>query len=79
MDTLTAVGPYLGVAGLLVAFVIYTRIKAGEVGSELMEEISTAIHEGAMAFLKRESSILLILKPGPRVIVIDKLSLRSIT
>lgn len=60
MEVWTTAAPYLGVAGLIVAFIIYTRVKAGDPGSAEMVEISDLIHEGAMAFLKREYSILLI-------------------
>jgi K(+)-stimulated pyrophosphate-energized sodium pump len=60
MEVWTTAAPYLGVAGLIVAFIIYTRIKAGDPGTAEMVEISDLIHEGAMAFLKREYSILLI-------------------
>jgi K(+)-stimulated pyrophosphate-energized sodium pump len=60
MEVWTTAAPYLGVAGLIVAFIIYARIKAGDPGTAEMVEISDLIHEGAMAFLKREYSILLI-------------------
>jgi K(+)-stimulated pyrophosphate-energized sodium pump len=60
MDVWTTAAPYLGVAGLIVAFIIYTRIKAGDPGSAEMVEISDLIHEGAMAFLRREYTILLL-------------------
>ena len=52
--------PYLGVVGLLVALLIYRSILKGDAGSEAMTDIADAIHDGAMAFLKREYSILLI-------------------
>ncbi|MBT7860014.1 MAG: sodium-translocating pyrophosphatase [Gemmatimonadetes bacterium] len=60
MEAWTTAAPYLGVAGLIIAFLIYGRIKKADEGSAAMIEISEAIHEGAMAFLKREYSILLI-------------------
>jgi len=60
MEVWTTGAPYLGVAGLIVAFIIYLRIKAGDAGNAKMVEISDLIHEGAMAFLKREYSILLV-------------------
>ena len=60
MEGWTTGAPYLGVAGLIVAFIIYLRIKAGDAGNAKMVEISDLIHEGAMAFLKREYSILLV-------------------
>ncbi len=60
MEAWTTTAPWLGVAGLVVAFIIYVRLKAGDTGSAEMVEISDDIHEGAMAFLKREYSILLL-------------------
>ncbi len=60
METWTMAAPYLGLAGLLCSLLLYSRIKKGSVGTPLMAEISEAIHEGAMAFLKREYSILLV-------------------
>ncbi|MDA0336529.1 MAG: sodium-translocating pyrophosphatase [bacterium] len=60
MEVWTTAAPYLGVAGMIVAFIIYTRIKAGDPGSAVMVEISDLIHEGAMAFLRREYSILMV-------------------
>ena len=42
--------PYLGLAGLFFALVIYQFIKRQPAGSEKMIEISDAVHEGAMAF-----------------------------
>jgi K(+)-stimulated pyrophosphate-energized sodium pump len=44
--------------GLLVAFVLYLYVAAQPRGSSAMTEIATAIHTGAMAFLRREYSIL---------------------
>lgn len=60
METWTMAAPYLGLAGLLCSLLLYSRIKKGDVGTPLMAEISEAIHEGAMAFLKREYTILLV-------------------
>ncbi len=50
--------PLLGVAGLGCALLVYLRILKQPVGAERMREISDAIHEGAMAFLKREYVVL---------------------
>lgn len=44
--------------GLLFAFLLATRIKKNPVGTKKMEEIHTAIREGAMAFLTREYKVL---------------------
>ena len=60
MLTWTTLAPYLGIVGLLCAGLIYLYIKKQPPGSEQMVEISEAIHDGAMAFLKREYSMLLV-------------------
>jgi len=52
--------PVLGVLGLVVAAAIYFSIKARPAGSEKMIEIADAIHDGAMAFLKREYKVLAV-------------------
>ncbi|HXV22038.1 MAG TPA: sodium-translocating pyrophosphatase [Desulfuromonadales bacterium] len=52
--------PILGVIGFAIAIVIYNMIKVQPVGNEKMKEISEAIRGGAMAFLKREYSVLAI-------------------
>lgn len=52
--------PILGVAGFIIAILIYNTIKAQPVGNERMKEISEAIHGGAMAFLKREYTVLAV-------------------
>jgi K(+)-stimulated pyrophosphate-energized sodium pump len=48
----------LGLVGFGIAIVLYAKVKKEPVGNALMEEISTAIHNGAMAFLNREYRIL---------------------
>ncbi len=52
--------PILGILGLVVAAAIYFSIKARPAGNEKMVEIADAIHDGAMAFLKREYKVLAI-------------------
>jgi K(+)-stimulated pyrophosphate-energized sodium pump len=52
--------PVLGVIGFVIALVIYGKIKAEPVGNDKMREIADAIRGGAMAFLKREYSVLAV-------------------
>ena len=52
--------PILGVAGLILAGLIYWYIKRQPSGTDLMVEISDLIHTGAMVFLKKEYQILSI-------------------
>ena len=52
--------PILGVIGLLIAVLVYLYICRQPVGTDRMREISEAIQEGSMAFLKREYGVLAI-------------------
>ncbi len=44
----------VGIAGLVMAFIIYLYVSKQSPGTDLMVEIADMIHEGAMAFLRRE-------------------------
>ncbi|MDF1544679.1 MAG: sodium-translocating pyrophosphatase [bacterium] len=50
----------IGVVGLLFAIALFFWIKGKSTGTDMMREISDIIHDGAMVFLKREYSILVI-------------------
>ncbi len=54
---------------ILYAFVLYRRNKKLLVADKKMEEISSYIHEGAMAFLKREYKIISIFVLGVAVLL----------
>jgi len=56
----TVYAPVVGLLGLLCAWAIYASLKRKPTGTDEMREIAEAIHNGAMAFLRREYSILLI-------------------
>ncbi|MCH7781911.1 sodium-translocating pyrophosphatase [candidate division KSB1 bacterium] len=60
MDNVMIFAPVAGIFGLLVAVIIYVSVKKLPAGSDLMQELSDRIHEGAMVFLKREYTILSI-------------------
>lgn len=60
MQGLTVYAPYLGFLSLIIAWFIYGYVKKQPNGTELMQELENAIHEGAMAFLRKEYSILVI-------------------
>ncbi len=60
MQSLTILAPFLGLFGLLVAYLIYLYVKKQPNGNETMQELEEMIHEGAMAFLKKEYSVLII-------------------
>ena len=58
MEIWTSVAPFIGLGGLLCSLLLYFYIKKSPAGTPEMVEISEAIHEGAMAFLKREYTII---------------------
>ncbi len=55
---LSQVAPLFGILGLLMALAVYRHVVAQPAGSGPMIEIADSIHTGAMAFIKKEYSIL---------------------
>ena len=60
MQGLTIYAPFIGILSLIIAWLIYNYVKKQPNGTPLMQELEDAIHKGAMAFLKREYSVLII-------------------
>lgn len=60
MQGLTIYAPFLGILSLIIAFFIYIYVKKQANGTDLMQKLEGMIHEGAMAFLKKEYSILVL-------------------
>ncbi|RLB86458.1 MAG: sodium-translocating pyrophosphatase, partial [Deltaproteobacteria bacterium] len=60
LQGLTVYAPWLGIVGLILAYLIYGYVKKQPNGNELMQELEGMIHDGAMAFLKKEYSVLVI-------------------
>ncbi|MBW1997953.1 MAG: sodium-translocating pyrophosphatase [Deltaproteobacteria bacterium] len=60
MQGLTVVAPFLGILGLIIAYLIYLYVKKQPNGTPIMQELEEMIHTGAMAFLRKEYSVLLI-------------------
>ena len=58
MEIWTSAAPFVGLGGLLCSLLLYFYVKKSPAGTPEMVEISEAIHEGAMTFLKREYTIL---------------------
>ncbi len=50
----------LGLVGLAVAGLVYVYVKGQDAGSDEMSELADQIHDGSMAFLRREYSVLAI-------------------
>ncbi len=60
MGVLQWIAPLVGIVALIVAFVLAKWIGSRDAGTDRMKEISGFIHEGAMAFLKREYRTMVI-------------------
>jgi len=52
--------PLLGLLGLVGALVLYLYVRSQPAGNETMQELASRIQEGAMAFLRREYSVLAV-------------------
>ena len=50
---------WLGLIGLAIAWALYAYVKSQDEGSELMQDLASQIHEGALTFLRREYSVLI--------------------
>jgi len=48
----------LGLLGLGIAAVLYRYVKGRDTGTEMMNDLADQIHDGAMAFLRREYTVL---------------------
>ncbi|PNX47476.1 MAG: hypothetical protein BV457_05625, partial [Thermoplasmata archaeon M9B1D] len=57
---LSILAPIGGIVSLIFAIILYISIKKENPGNEKMKELSKAIREGAMAFLKSEYKVLII-------------------
>jgi K(+)-stimulated pyrophosphate-energized sodium pump len=77
MQGLTWVAPFLGILGLIVAFFIYSYVKKQPNGSSLMQELEGMIHSGAMAFLKREYSVLVFFIAAVFILLLIFISWRT--
>ncbi len=60
MESLTNLAALFGAGGLLLSLLIFVAVAKKPAGNETMREIAAMIHEGAMAYLKRQYSILSI-------------------
>ena len=60
MQGLAVFAPIFGVFGLFIALGIYLYIRKQSPGNEVMRDLAQQIHQGAMVFLKREYTILVV-------------------
>jgi K(+)-stimulated pyrophosphate-energized sodium pump len=58
IDLFASIGPYCGIAGLIIAYLIYRKVLSHDAGTDKMQDIAKLIHDGAMVFLKAEYQIL---------------------
>ncbi len=70
MDQLVLLAPASAVIGLIFAVFLWFKISGEETGNPLMNEISQAVREGAMAFLKREYTYLIIFVVVVTIVII---------
>ena len=54
----TLIPPLFGIAGLVVAFIIFRLVKRYDEGEEKIKKIADTIHQGAMVFMRREYTML---------------------
>jgi K(+)-stimulated pyrophosphate-energized sodium pump len=64
------IAPAAGVIALLFALYLANKVNKVDPGNKTMTEIADAIHEGAMAFLKREYSILVFFVVALAIIIV---------
>lgn len=60
MENLIYLAPILGILALVFAFYLAKKVASAKAGTDRMQEIASAIHEGAQAFLMSEYKILII-------------------
>lgn len=60
MEMLLYAAPACALAALVFALILWFKLSRAEPGNERMQEIAAAIHEGAMAFMKREYTYLAV-------------------
>jgi len=60
LDNWVAVTPFIGLAGLLYAFLAYKSVLRAPAGNEKMREIAAAIQSGALVFIKQEYRIIAV-------------------
>ncbi|MBX3278268.1 MAG: sodium-translocating pyrophosphatase [Acidobacteria bacterium] len=59
LGDIAGIALWAGIAGMLLAVAIYISVRRQSDGSEAMRELAELIHTGAMAFLRREYTVLI--------------------
>jgi K(+)-stimulated pyrophosphate-energized sodium pump len=60
MNILFYVAPACALVALVFALILWSKLGKADAGNDRMQEIAAAIHEGAMAFMKREYTYLAV-------------------
>ena len=58
MQGLTVYAAWLGIVGLIIAYLVFLYVKRQPNGTQLMQDLEGMIHSGAMAFLRKEYFVL---------------------
>lgn len=67
----------LGMVGFATAIMLYNKVKQEPVGNEVMAEIADSIHDGAMAFLRREYRVLAIFVAGVFLLILAGMGIQT--
>jgi len=60
MESISDIASLFGIGGIILSLLIYWMVAKKPAGNEKMKEIAEMIHEGAMAYLRRQYTILFI-------------------
>ncbi len=58
MQGLTVYAAWLGIVGLIIAYLVFRYVKRQPNGTQVMQDLEGMIHSGAMAFLRKEYFVL---------------------
>ena len=58
MQGITVYAAWLGIVGLVIAYLVFLYVKKQPNGTQVMQDLEGMIHSGAMAFLRKEYSVL---------------------
>ncbi len=67
----------LGMVGFAAAVMLYNKVKQEPVGNEVMADIADSIHDGAMAFLRREYRVLAIFVAGVFLLILAGMGVQT--
>jgi len=77
MSDLNLIPPLFGIAGLVVAFIVFGLVKKYDEGTDAVKHIGDQIHLGAMVFMQREYTMLAIFAGVLMVLLFFSLGLET--